>query len=94
LIALRSVNDSTFSCQHLIAFGSKVAFFSKYVFERNDSRHIDRIVDMVRKGRDGSKGYPHCSVFMGLLFMYLKNVGSVLELIRFIRTNPDWLLMS
>ena len=68
------------------------SFSSKLVFEKNDFRYIAKIVDPDRKNRDGPKGYPPSSIFMALLLMYLKSMNSVLELVRLLRTNPDWLV--
>jgi IS5 family transposase len=68
------------------------SFSSKLVFEKNDFRYIDRIVDPNRRNRDGPKGYPPSSIFMALLLMYLKSMESVLDLIRFLNSNPEWLV--
>ena len=68
------------------------SFSSKLVFEKNDFRYIDKIVDPNRKKRDGPKGYPPSSIFMALLLMYLKSMESALDLIRFLKSNPDWLV--
>jgi transposase len=68
------------------------SFSSKEFFERNDFSYVDRIVDPDRGRRDGPKGYPPSSIFMALLLMYLKSMESILELIRFLNTNPEWLI--
>lgn len=68
------------------------SFSSKLVFQRNDFGYIDKIVDPNRKKRDGPKGYPPRSIFMALLLMYLRSMNSVLELVRFLKANPDWLV--
>jgi hypothetical protein len=68
------------------------SFSSKLVFEKNDFRYIDKIVDPNRRKRDGPKGYPPSSIFTALLLMYLKSMESVLELVRFLNSNPDWLV--
>jgi hypothetical protein len=70
-------------------------FSSKLVFEKNEFRYIDRIVDPNRSKRDGPKGCillqaPYS--FMALLLMYLKSLESVLDLVKFLNTNPDWLV--
>lgn len=69
------------------------SFASKLVFQSNDFRYIDKIVDPNRRTRDGPKGYPPSSIFMALLLMYLKSMESVLDLIRFLNSNPDWLVI-
>ncbi|MDG6995452.1 MAG: hypothetical protein JRN52_05975 [Nitrososphaerota archaeon] len=68
------------------------SFSSKFVFQKNDFGYIDRIVDPNRRKRGGPKGYPPSSIFVALLLMYLKSLGSVLDLIRFLNSNPDWLV--
>ena len=68
------------------------SFSSKLFFEQNDFRYIDGIVDPDRKKRDGPKGYPPSSIFMALLLMYLKSMESILQLIRFLNVNPEWLV--
>ena len=68
------------------------SFSSKLVFQKNDFRYIDRIVDPNRRKRDGPKGYPPSSIFMALLVMYLKSLESVLDLVRFLNSNPEWLV--
>jgi hypothetical protein len=68
------------------------SFSSKLVFEKNDFGYIDRIVDPNRRKRDGPKGYPPSSIFMALLLMYLKSAESILDLIRFLNSNPNWLV--
>ncbi|MBI2936767.1 MAG: transposase [Thaumarchaeota archaeon] len=70
------------------------SFSSKEFFERNDYfSYVDVIVDPDRKRRDGPKGYPPSSVFMALLLMYLKSMSSILDLIRFLKSNPEWLVI-
>lgn len=69
------------------------SFSSKLVFLKNDFRYIDRIVDPNRRKRSGPKGYPPSSIFMALLLMYLKSMQSALDLIRFLNSNPDWLVI-
>jgi IS5 family transposase len=68
------------------------SFSSKLFFEKNDFGYIDKMVDPNRRRRDGPKGYPPSSIFMALLLMYLKSMQSVLDLIRFLNSNPDWLV--
>lgn len=95
--ALRS--KQTFSCETVKEDEDKKAkpireesFSSKLIFEKNDFSYISKIVDPNRRKRDGPKGYPPSSIFMALLLMYLKSMESVLELIRFLNSNPDWLV--
>ena len=68
------------------------SFSSKLFFEKNDFGYIDRIVDPNRRKRDGPKGYPPSSIFMALLLMYLRSMDSILDLVRFLHANPDWLV--
>jgi hypothetical protein len=65
---------------------------SKEFFKNNDFSYIDEIVDPDRKKRDGPKGYPPSSIFMALLLMYLRSMESILDLVRFLKTNPEWLV--
>ena len=65
---------------------------SKEFFEHNDFSFVDEIVDPDRKKRDGPKGYPPSSIFMALLLMYLRSMESILDLVRFLKTNPEWLV--
>jgi hypothetical protein len=66
---------------------------SKEFFEHNDFSYIDEIVDPDRKKRDGPKGFPPSSIFMALLLMYLlRSMESILDLVRFLKTNPEWLV--
>ena len=67
------------------------SFPAEEVFRRNDFSYIDRIVDPNRAHRAGPKGYPPSSMFMALLLMYLKEIRSVLDLVRFLGSNPEWL---
>jgi transposase len=67
------------------------SFPAELVFQKNDFSYIDRIVDPFRKERAGPKGYPPSAMFMALLLMYLKEIRSVLGLIRFLASNPEWL---
>lgn len=69
------------------------SFSSKLFFEKNDFSYINRIVDPNRRKRDGPKGYPPSSIFKALLLMYLRSMNSVLELVRFLKANPDWLVV-
>ncbi|MEM3159136.1 MAG: hypothetical protein QXN83_10455, partial [Nitrososphaerales archaeon] len=64
---------------------------SKLLFQNTDFSFIDRIVDPDRERRRGPKGYLPSSIFMALLLMYLKSMNSVLELIRLLKSNPEWL---
>ncbi len=68
------------------------SFSSKLFFRKNDFGYIDKILDPNRRKRAGPKGYPPSSIFMALLLMYLKSMESVLDLIRFLNANPDWLV--
>jgi Transposase DDE domain/Transposase domain (DUF772) len=67
------------------------SFPAQLVFEKNDFSYIDQIVDPHRAHRAGPKGYPPSAMFMALLLMYLKEIRSVLDLVRFLRNNPGWL---
>jgi transposase len=49
------------------------------------------MVDPDRAHRSGPKGYPPSAMFMALLLMYLKEIRSVLDLIRFLNSNAEWL---
>jgi transposase len=68
------------------------SFSSKLFFQKNSFSYIDKIVDPGRKTRSGPKGYLPSSIFMALLLMYLKSMESILELVRFLNSNPDWLV--
>jgi IS5 family transposase len=68
-------------------------FPSKLVFEKTDFSFIDSVVDPDREKRSGPKGYLPSSIFMALLLMYIKSMGSILELIRFLKSNPEWLVI-
>jgi hypothetical protein len=69
------------------------SFSSKLVFQKNDFVYIDKIVDPGRRKRSGQKGYPPSSIFMALLLMYLRSMdSSILDLVRFLHANPDWLV--
>lgn len=68
------------------------SFSSKEFFEHNDFSYVDEMVDPDRGRRDGPKGYPPSSIFMALLLMYLRSMESVLDLVRFLGTNPEWLV--
>jgi transposase len=61
-------------------------------FEMNDLSYIDAIVDPDREKRDGPKGYPPSAIFAALLLMYLQSMDSVLDLIRFLRSDQEWLV--
>jgi len=67
------------------------SFPAELVFRKNDFSYIDAIVDPYRTHRAGPKGYPPSSMFMALLLMYLKEIRSVLDLVRFLSSNPGWL---
>jgi len=66
-------------------------FPAELVLERNDFSYIHSMVDPYRKERAGPKGYPPSAMFMALPLMYLKEIKSVLGLIRFLTSNPEWL---
>jgi hypothetical protein len=96
-----SSSNQTLSCDTVVKDkGDKKAkpvredsFSSKLVFEKNDFGYIDKIVDPNRGIRDGPKGYLPSSIFMALLLlMYLKSMESILDLVRFLNSNPDWLV--
>ena len=67
------------------------SFPARLVFEKNDFSYIDAIVDPDRKRRCGPKGYLPSAMFMALLLMYLKDIKTIIGLVRFLRTNPEWL---
>lgn len=67
------------------------AFPSELVFQKTDFSFIDMIVDPDREKRSGPKGYRPSSIFMALLLMYLQSMDSVLALVRFLNTHPQWL---
>ena len=67
------------------------SFPAEEIFRRSDFSYVDRIVDPDRAHRAGPKGYPPSSMSMALLLMYLKEIRSVLDLMRFLRSNPEWL---
>lgn len=67
------------------------SFPARLIFEKNDFSYIDAIVDPDRKSRCGPKGYLPGAMFMALLLMYLKDIKTIIGLVRFLRTNPEWL---
>ncbi len=67
------------------------SFAAELVFQKNDFSYIDAIVDPNRAHRAGPKGYLPSAMFMALLLMYLKEIRSVLDLVRFLKSNRDWL---
>jgi transposase len=67
------------------------SFPAELVFQKNDFSYIDRIVDPDRETRSGPKGYPPSAMFMALLLMYLKEIKTIIGLVRFLRNNPEWL---
>ena len=67
------------------------SFPARLVFETNDFSYIDAIVDPDRKRRCGPKGYLPSAMFMALLLMYLKEIKTIIGLVRFLRNNPEWL---
>lgn len=67
------------------------SFPAELVFQKNDFSYVDAIVDPNRVHRAGPKGYPPSAMFMALLLMYLKEIRSVLDLTRFLKSNPEWL---
>src|SRR5207247_7741984 len=67
------------------------SFPARLVFERNDFSYIDGIVDPDRAHRSGPKGYPPSAMFMALLLMYLKEIKTIIGLVRFLRNDPRWL---
>ena len=68
------------------------SFASKEFFEHKNFSYVDEIVDPDRENRGGPKGYPPSSIFVALLLMYLRSVESSLDLVRFLGTNPEWLV--
>jgi transposase len=67
------------------------SFPAELIFQANDFSYIDSVVDPDRAHRAGPKGYPPSAMFMALLLMYLKEIRSVLDLVRFLNANPEWL---
>ncbi len=67
------------------------SFPAELVFQTNDFSYIDAIVDPDRKTRSGPKGYPPSAMFTALLLMYLKEIRTIIGLVRFLRNNPEWL---
>jgi transposase len=67
------------------------SFPAQLVFQKNDFSYVDAIVDPDRAHRSGPKGYPPSAMFMALLLMYLKEIRSILDLVRFLDDNPGWL---
>jgi transposase len=67
------------------------SFPARLVFERNDFSYIDTVVDPDRAHRSGPKGYPPSAMFMALLLMYLKEIKTIIGLVRFLRNDPEWL---
>jgi hypothetical protein len=65
---------------------------SKTFFQKNDFSYVDSIVDPCWECRSGPKGYPPHAVFMAPLLMYLTGMESILELVRFLSSNREWLL--
>ena len=53
---------------------------------------MDAIVDPDREHRSGPKGYLPSAIFSAFLLMYLQSMESVLDLIRFLKTDPEWLI--
>ena len=45
-----------------------------------------------RRGMGRRASLPPSSIFMALLLMYLRSMESVLDLVRFLKTNPEWLV--
>jgi hypothetical protein len=69
------------------------SFSSKLVFQKNYFVYIDKILDPDRRKRSGPKGYPPTStIFMALLLMYFRSMDSIVDLVRFLHANPDWLV--
>ena len=67
------------------------SFPAELVFQKNDFSYVDAIVDPLRNERAGPKGYPPSAMFMALLLMYLKELKSVLALVKFLTVHPEWL---
>src|SRR2546422_4329900 len=65
------------------------SFPAELVFQRNDFSYIDAIVDPNRAHRAGPKGYPPSAIFVVLLLMYLKEMKTILALVRFLNTHPE-----
>lgn len=62
---------------------------SRLLFQNTDFSFIDRIEDPNRERRFGPKGSPPSAIFMALLLLHLNSIGSIPELIRFLKSNCD-----
>lgn len=87
-----SENDKTSSTESKRKPVRGEAIPPKSFFSKNDFSYVDGIVDPCRECRAGPKGYHPSAVFMALLLMYLSGMESILELIRFLSSNREWLL--
>jgi hypothetical protein len=67
------------------------SFPAESVFQANDFSYVDSIVYPNRGHRAGPKGYPPSAMFAALLLMYLREIRSILDLVRFLKNNPEWL---
>lgn len=50
-------------------------------------------MDPDRGKRIGARGYPPSSIFRAILLMYLLSMDSILDLIRFLRADQEWLVI-
>ena len=69
------------------------SYSAKLFFQRNDFSYIDPIADPNRNKRAGAKGYLPSALFKALLLMYLLSLDSLLELIRFLNKNSEWVVL-
>jgi transposase len=76
--------------QHPVRLDS---YKAELVFQKNDFSYIDRIADPNRMKRSGAKGYPPSALFKALVLMYLVSLNSLLELIRFLNSHNDWVVL-
>jgi hypothetical protein len=69
------------------------SYSAKLVFQKNDFSYINKIADPNRDKRVGPKGFLPSSLFESLLLMYLFSMNSLLDLIRFLNTHYDWVVL-
>lgn len=63
----------------------------RQIFKENDFSYIDDIAKKKRKSNRGCKGFKASALFSALLLMYLRNMDSLLELVRFLDKHREWL---
>jgi transposase len=69
------------------------SFSPRLFFEHNELGYVDTIVDLDRETKSGPKGYLPSAIFAAMLPMYLQSMGSILDLIRFLKTDLEWLVL-